>query len=95
MMSSYNHLPGTHLVTTRGLYTHHGIYIGNGQVIHYSGLANGFESGDICQTSLEEFENGCPSSVRHHKNAFAPEIIIQRAQSRLGEDEYHLVDIWR
>lgn len=38
---------GTHLVSNRGLYTHHGLYIGNNKVIHYSGLADGMESGPI------------------------------------------------
>ncbi|MEX3916392.1 lecithin retinol acyltransferase family protein [Paraburkholderia sp. BR10872] len=30
---------GTHLATKRASYRHHGIYIGNGRVIHYAGLS--------------------------------------------------------
>jgi cell wall-associated NlpC family hydrolase len=29
---------GAHLFASRGIYTHHGIYIGDDQVIYYSGL---------------------------------------------------------
>ncbi|EFL5564207.1 hydrolase, partial [Escherichia coli] len=29
---------GAHLSSDRPGYTHHGIYVGNGKVIHYSGL---------------------------------------------------------
>ncbi|TPG83737.1 lecithin retinol acyltransferase family protein [Pseudomonas mandelii] len=28
---------GSHLIVGRGLYTHHGIYVGQDHVIHYSG----------------------------------------------------------
>src|ERR1700693_2534039 len=30
--------PGTHLVTPRHGYHHHGIYVGEGRVMHYGGL---------------------------------------------------------
>lgn len=36
---------GDHLKSSRGLYTHHGIYVGDGNVIHYSGLSDGIQSG--------------------------------------------------
>ncbi|WP_371877863.1 lecithin retinol acyltransferase family protein [Pseudomonas chlororaphis] len=32
-------LAGSHLIVGRGIYTHHGIYVGYDQVIHYSGMA--------------------------------------------------------
>src|SRR5262245_59687729 len=42
-----------HLVTPRALYTHHGIYVGNGRVIHYAGLAHGLRRGPVEEVSLE------------------------------------------
>ena len=30
---------GAHLITSRKGYNHHGLYIGRGKVIHYSGMA--------------------------------------------------------
>lgn len=82
--------PGDHLITSRGWYAHHGIYIGNGKVIHYSGLADGLSTGTICEVSLAEFENGDPACIRHHHNALPPKAIVQRAKSRMGEDNYNL-----
>jgi Lecithin retinol acyltransferase len=40
-----------HLVTPRTLYNHHGIYVGNGRVIHYAGLAHGLRRG--CALRIE------------------------------------------
>ena len=31
---------GAHLVTPRCGYTHHGIHVGDGQVVHYMGLSS-------------------------------------------------------
>ncbi|WP_206171903.1 lecithin retinol acyltransferase family protein [Thiorhodococcus mannitoliphagus] len=43
-----NHIPlGAHLISPRGGYTHHGIYVGDGHVVHYSGLAAGRTSGPV------------------------------------------------
>ena len=30
--------PGSHLISPRRGYTHHGIYVGDGKVVHYAGL---------------------------------------------------------
>ena len=35
---------GDHLLSPRRFITHHGIYAGNGQVIHYAGLASGLQA---------------------------------------------------
>ena len=45
---------GDHLVTPRTGYTHHGLYMGNQQVIHYEGKL-GEGAGCITQTSLQAF----------------------------------------
>lgn len=46
---------GSHIKVNRLGYTHHGIYIGNGQVVHYSGFAQMFMKGEIAVTTLEDF----------------------------------------
>lgn len=65
-----DHPPGTHLVVPRfkGLYTHHGIYVGAGRVIHYAGLANGLKRGPIEEVDLAQFSGGQPISVCTHTN---------------------------
>ncbi len=61
---------GTHLVSPRkgGLYTHHGIYVGNGDVIHHSGWANGLTKGKIKRETLEEFRDGNPVAIILHRD---------------------------
>lgn len=76
-------------------YTHHGIYLGNGQVAHYAGYASDDDTpdagGDCIEiVSLREFADGRPLFVRKYRNAFHADIIINRALSRLGEDRYCL-----
>ena len=87
--------PGVHLEVSRGFYTHHGIYIGNHQVIHYSGFAEAFNKGAIEQTSLESFLGGydCFEIINYpsDQDIYSPEKVVSRAQSCLGEDDYNLV----
>lgn len=82
---------GDHLISARLGYTHHGIYIGSGKVIHYSGLANGLTltSGVIEETTLEDFSNGRGYSVKtYDKPQFTGLVVVQRAKSKLGENQY-------
>lgn len=80
---------GAHLTSPRLGYTHHGIYAGDGRVIHYAGFCAMFHRGPVVETSLEEFTRG-------HGFAVAPEIAprfsgaarVARARSRLGESRY-------
>lgn len=89
----YQHpMLASHLVSSRGFYTHHGLYVGNGEVIHYSGLSDGLSAGPVNRVSLEEFCNGNGYSIRYHKNKMnTPEVIIARAESRLDEKSYNLI----
>lgn len=83
---------GDHLVSPRTGYTHHGVYIGNNQVIHYSGFANGRNSGQIATASLSEFSNGCEISVRNHPSRkYDASESVERAFSRIGEDWYNVL----
>lgn len=89
-----NDLPpiGAHLVTPRSWYTHHGIHVGDGRVVHYSGFCYGVHGGPITETSLQDFCRGRGFGVRkHRRQVFSAEEIAQRARSRLGEDRYHLL----
>lgn len=81
---------GSHLISRRTGYTHHGIYVGEGRVIHYSGLADGLTSGPIEETDLQTFSNGKGITVKTYKNAFPPDEIVRRARSRLGENSYNV-----
>lgn len=81
-----------HLVTPRAFYTHHGIYIGGGRVVHYSGLAGGWRRGPVEEVSLAQFARGHCVDVRSSCMArFEANEVVQRARSRLGEDRYRVL----
>jgi hypothetical protein len=81
----------SHLVTPRTLYTHHGIYAGNGRVIHYSGLSYGLQRGPVEDTSLEQFADGRSIRVQCDPRFFSRHKVVERARSRLGECDYRLL----
>lgn len=82
---------GSHLITSRAVYTHHGIYVGNDKVIHYSGLADGLSSGPVEEVSLSKFHQQKGFDVKLHPNAsFSNQEIVARARERLGETDYNL-----
>jgi hypothetical protein len=77
--------PGDHLVVSRGLYTHHGIYAGDGWVVHK-------DFGPVRLESLQTF--GGRAKVRicpPQDGDFPATTILARAVSRLGEDRYDLL----
>lgn len=83
---------GAHLVTPRGWYEHHGIYVGNGRVVHYSGYCHGFHAGPIEEASLADFERGEGSRVRNHaRSFFSGREVAARAIARVGENGYRLL----
>ncbi len=78
-----------HMVTERMGYTHHGIYVGGGKVIHYAGLSRVWLARPVEEVSIAEFAQGRNVWVQPHLNPrFTPEEIIARAKSRLGENDY-------
>ena len=82
---------GSHLITPRTTYTHHGIYVGNEKVIHYSGLADGLSAGPVEEVSLSNFHQQKGFDVELHSDAlFSNQQIVTRARERLGETDYNL-----
>ena len=82
---------GAHLVTPRHGYTHHGIYVGAGRVVHYGGLAHGFRRGPVEEIPLSHFARGRSIWVRPSvASCFDCDKIVKRARSRIGENRYRL-----
>ena len=71
-----------------GVYEHHGIDCGDGTVIHYRKPSEIIE-----RTSLETFSRGNSLYVKEYISGFyfIPEVVVQRAESRLGENKYNLL----
>lgn len=82
---------GAHLSTPRLGYRHHGLYAGNGRVLHYGGLHRGLRRGPVEEVTLEQFTRG-RGFVVHRGLAprFDGVAATDRARSRLGEDRYCL-----
>lgn len=80
---------GDHLKSSRTLYSHHGLYIGNDRVIHYSGLADGMQTGPIEEVSLTAFCSGKDYKIVEHNNRkYSREESVTRAKNRIGENAY-------
>ena len=83
---------GSHLVTPRRGYLHHGIYVGACKVVHYSGLANGLRRRPVEEVPFAHFARGQRVWVRSDAPSdFDVREVICRARSRVGEDRYRLL----
>ena len=69
-----------------GVYEHHGIDCGDGSVIHYRKKIEVIE-----RTPMITFTQGNQVFVKTYKTCFIPEVVIRRAESRLGEAKYNLL----
>lgn len=83
--------PGLHLTSRRRGYVHHGLYAGNGRVIHYAGYDRRFRRGPVEEVSLEQFAGGRDWQVKSRATpAFVGTAAVERARGRLGENRYSL-----
>lgn len=80
-----------HLVTPRRGYLHHGLYVGNGRVIHYAGLAGGRQRRTVAEVSLAQFARRRGVYVRATAAHFTADEVIRRARSRCGENHYRIL----
>ncbi|MGI0484512.1 lecithin retinol acyltransferase family protein [Pantanalinema rosaneae CENA516] len=78
---------GDHIYINCTGYTHHGIDCGDGTVIHYTGEKL---KGIITRTTLSEFACGSEIYVKNYEHCDLSEIVVLRAEKRLGENEYNL-----
>jgi len=79
---------GDHIYVMRGAYAHHGIYVGDGTVVHWDKKS---KVPRIARVPLEEFSRGEPVHVREYDACFDPDTVVARALSRLGETGYDYV----
>jgi hypothetical protein len=82
---------GAHLVSPRRFYMHHGIYLGCGEVAHYSGFSSSLKAGPVEITDLAGFASGKPVWLMRERGKFSNDEIVKRARSRVGESQYKLL----
>lgn len=91
-LKTMNNYYGKHIYVDRGVYTHHGIGIGEGKVIHFSGFEDDLMTGPIEITSLEDFAGEGEVQVKiYDEREYRAGDAVARAYQRLGEEGY---DIW-
>ena len=82
---------GSHLVTPRLGFAHHGIYVGHGRVVHYGAFVHGLHWGPVEEVCLERFTHRHTLWVRPGAVHFDRAEVIRRARSRIGENSYRLL----
>lgn len=76
------------LAGMHSFYEHHGIDCGDGTVIHYS---KGGEVPQVAATPYATFSQGKPIYTKNYAVSYIPDVVIERATSRLGEQQYNLL----
>ena len=95
---------GDHIKVRRalGIYSHHGVYIGNNNVLHLTGdpkrglpvLSWGEGMANVKIQSIQEFENGTESLIvkKAMESQFDKSLFLQMVQNIIDKDEeYNLV----
>lgn len=83
---------GDHLSVQHGLYTHHGIDLGDGTVIHYGRGLSDIKNAKVEIVSIESFSNGKQVAVVDSPICFSVDEVAERAKSRLEENNYDVFD---
>ena len=83
---------GAHLVTRRVGFTHHGVYAGDGKVIHYGSLGESLRRRPVEEVSIARFAHRHAVWIRTPRmTGFDGDTVVHRARSRIGEDRYSLL----
>lgn len=92
---------GDHIRVQRsGIYSHHGIYISDDEVIHFTGTEDDsvldWSKCEVIRTSLAQFLRGGRAEVKLYsddelEDLYPVEHIVSYARSCLGDKGYHLV----
>ena len=75
---------GDHIAVDRELYSHHAIYDGQGGVVEYDDFI-------VKTASLKDFAQGARIYRIEETAAYEPDEIMERAYSRMGEQDYDLL----
>ncbi len=91
---------GDHIRVSRGLYNHHGVYISDDEVIHFTGTDDDnifdWSKNEVIRTTLKEFLRGGRLEVKQYtqqelEDLYPVEHIVIYARACLGDKGYNLV----
>jgi len=75
----------------RGIYSHHGIDIGDGTVVHFSGEPMNVAKAEVVRESIEAFlQGGECKTVRYERDVLHAEETVDRALEQVGVKGYRL-----
>jgi len=77
--------PGDHIVVPRGIYAHHGIYCGEGQVASYIWQPGGVR---FVMTPMIQYARGGPVAVRSYAACRPTAEVLAGVRQHLGEHRY-------
>jgi len=79
--------PGSHVKVRRFLstYTHHGVYVGRGRVIHFDGEPLRGRSATIVECTLDEFLRGGRAILVPAPRGLVPSEVVGRAERALAD----------
>ena len=81
---------GDHIYVRRLVYSHHGIYTGDGNVIHYTGEEKEKKDPLIRETDIEAFLKGGKLRRRDYKKRLPPSETLSLAKKPLSDNRYSL-----
>lgn len=73
-------------------YTHHGVYVGGGWVVHFDGGPESKFGSRIRCCTLATFADGGDVEVVRHRRSLPPTEVVARAEGSIGDADYHLFD---
>ena len=93
---------GDHIVSPRfgGVYTHHGVYIGNNKVVHCTGeikeglpaCSGGSKKAYIQIDDISRFKYGSNCYILNRVEVDNPKLFFERIRQNLGETDYSIVN---
>ncbi|MCJ7595270.1 MAG: lecithin retinol acyltransferase family protein [Desulfobacterales bacterium] len=86
-------LPGDHICARRTsrFYTHHGIYMGDGKVIHVTGSIREKVDPEVRETDLSTFLKGGTLKRRQYKVRLPPSETIRIAKRHISDKSYSMI----
>jgi len=86
-------LPGDHIYVKRRhrLYVHHGIYVGDGKVIHFTGSVREKKDPKVQETDLSGFLKGGVVRRRDYEERLGASETVTVAKNQLSDSDYSML----
>ena len=81
---------GDHIYVKRLLYSHHGIYAGDGNVIHYTGEEKEKKHPLVRETDIDDFLKSGKLKRRNHRKRLPPSETLSLAKKHVADRSYSL-----